>query len=147
MPGLSWDKNIFIFQCLFVPEQRQHQRSRKTPLSQDIPEQNHYLLVKKVSKELFTFEILIFFFFFFFFHGFCPVTGSCPVPWQDFELVLLSLCPGTMKGILSLCPAGRTRKSCLVKTAILGPLGSKGEILEFQIIPLLRVVFYIFMGN
>ena len=27
-----------------------------------------------------------------------------PVPWQDFELVPLSLCPGTMKELLSLCP-------------------------------------------
>ena len=29
---------------------------------------------------------------------------SCPIPWQDFELVPLSLCPGTMKKLLSLCP-------------------------------------------
>ena len=29
---------------------------------------------------------------------------SRPVPWQDFELVPLSLCPGTMKKLLSLCP-------------------------------------------
>ena len=29
---------------------------------------------------------------------------SCPVSWQDFELVPLSLCPGTMKELLSLCP-------------------------------------------
>ena len=29
---------------------------------------------------------------------------SRPVPWQNFELVLLSLCPGTMKKLLSLCP-------------------------------------------
>ena len=28
-----------------------------------------------------------------------------PVPWQDFELVSLSLCPGTMKEHLSLRPA------------------------------------------
>ena len=27
-----------------------------------------------------------------------------PVLWQDFELVPLSLCPGTMKELLSLCP-------------------------------------------
>ena len=27
-----------------------------------------------------------------------------PVPWQDFELVPLSLCPGTMKKLLSRCP-------------------------------------------
>ena len=27
-----------------------------------------------------------------------------PVPWQDFELVPLSLCPGTMKELLSRCP-------------------------------------------
>ena len=37
-----------------------------------------------------------------------PVPGfRCPgrpVPWQDFELVLLSLCPGTMKEFLSICP-------------------------------------------
>ena len=49
----------------------------------------------------------------FFFH-FCPAgrpgTGrdrlskSRPVPWQDFELVPLSLCPGTRKEFLSLCP-------------------------------------------
>ena len=48
-----------------------------------------------------------------FFH-FCPArrlgTGpdrlskSRPVPWQDFELVPLSLCPGTRKEFLSLCP-------------------------------------------
>jgi hypothetical protein len=48
-----------------------------------------------------------------FFH-FCPAgrpgTGrdrlskSRPVPWQDFELVPLSLCPGTRKELLSLCP-------------------------------------------
>jgi hypothetical protein len=41
----------------------------------------------------------------------CPVPGqalripSRPVPWQDFELVPLSLCPGTMKEHLSLRPA------------------------------------------
>ena len=29
---------------------------------------------------------------------------SWPIPWQDFELVLLSLCPGTMRELLSLCP-------------------------------------------
>ena len=29
---------------------------------------------------------------------------SWPVLWQDFELVPLSLCPGTMKELLSLCP-------------------------------------------
>ena len=29
---------------------------------------------------------------------------SRPVPWQDFELVPLSLCPRTMKELLSLCP-------------------------------------------
>ena len=29
---------------------------------------------------------------------------SRPVPWQDFELVPLSLCPGTMKKLLSRCP-------------------------------------------
>ena len=29
---------------------------------------------------------------------------ACPVPWQDFELVPLSLCPGTIKELLSLCP-------------------------------------------
>ena len=29
---------------------------------------------------------------------------GCPGPWQDFELVPLSLCPGTMKELLSLCP-------------------------------------------
>ena len=29
---------------------------------------------------------------------------SRPVPWQDFELVPLSLCPGTRKEFLSLCP-------------------------------------------
>ena len=29
---------------------------------------------------------------------------SRPVPWQDFELVPLSLCPGTRKELLSLCP-------------------------------------------
>ena len=27
-----------------------------------------------------------------------------PVPWQDFELVPLSLCPGTKKFCLSRCP-------------------------------------------
>jgi hypothetical protein len=27
-----------------------------------------------------------------------------PVPWQDFELVPLYLCPGTTKKLLSLCP-------------------------------------------
>ena len=32
---------------------------------------------------------------------------SQPVLWQDFELVPLSLCPGTMKRLLSLCPAGQ----------------------------------------
>ena len=32
---------------------------------------------------------------------------SQPVPWQDFELVPLSLCPGTIKGLLSLCPTGK----------------------------------------
>ena len=33
----------------------------------------------------------------------CQITvlGPWPVLWQDFELVLLSLCPGTMKGLLS----------------------------------------------
>ena len=49
-------------------------------------------------------------------HG--KISKPCPVPcprfwlavparpglWQDFELVLLSLCPGTMKEFLSLCP-------------------------------------------
>ena len=45
---------------------------------------------------------------------FCPAgrpgTGrdrlskSRPVPWRDFELVPLSLCPGTRKELLSLCP-------------------------------------------
>ena len=29
---------------------------------------------------------------------------SRPVPWQDFELVPLSLCPGTTKKLLSRCP-------------------------------------------
>ena len=29
---------------------------------------------------------------------------SRPVPWQDFEFVPLSLCPGTTKKLLSLCP-------------------------------------------
>ena len=29
---------------------------------------------------------------------------SRPVPWQNFELVPLSLCPGTRKKFLSLCP-------------------------------------------
>ena len=32
----------------------------------------------------------------------CP-SLSCPVPWQDFELVLLSFCPGITKDLLSLC--------------------------------------------
>ena len=32
---------------------------------------------------------------------------SRPVPWQDFQLVPLSLCPRTMKGLLSLCLAGQ----------------------------------------
>ena len=29
---------------------------------------------------------------------------ACPSPWQYFELVLLSLCPSTMKEFLSICP-------------------------------------------
>ena len=29
---------------------------------------------------------------------------SRPIPWQNFELVPLSLCPGTRKKFLSLCP-------------------------------------------
>ena len=29
---------------------------------------------------------------------------ACPVPWQDFWLVPLSLCPRTMKELLSHCP-------------------------------------------
>ena len=29
---------------------------------------------------------------------------ACPVLWQDFELFPLSLCPGTTKDLLSLCP-------------------------------------------
>ena len=28
---------------------------------------------------------------------------GCPVPWQDFQLAPLSLCPGTMMELLSLC--------------------------------------------
>ena len=32
------------------------------------------------------------------------LSKSRPVPWQDFELVPLSLCPGTRKEFLSLCP-------------------------------------------
>ena len=32
------------------------------------------------------------------------ILTGCPVPWQDFELVTLSLCPGTIKERLSLCP-------------------------------------------
>ena len=32
---------------------------------------------------------------------------SRPIPWQDFEIVLLSLCPGTMKGLQSNCPVGQ----------------------------------------
>ena len=34
-----------------------------------------------------------------------------PVPWQDFELVPLSLCPGTMKELLSRCPFVPGQKS------------------------------------
>ena len=36
---------------------------------------------------------------------------SRPVPWQDFELVPLSLCPGTMKELLSRCPFVPGQKS------------------------------------
>ena len=32
------------------------------------------------------------------------LSKSCLVPWQDFELVPLSLCPRTRKEFLSLCP-------------------------------------------
>ena len=39
---------------------------------------------------------------------------SCPVPWQDFELVSLSLCPGTNEGQMSLCSTKqeKERKIC-----------------------------------
>jgi hypothetical protein len=53
------------------------------------------------------------FFYHYFFH-FCPagrpgtrqdrLSKSRPVPWQDFEFVPLSLCPGTRKEFLSFCP-------------------------------------------
>ena len=36
---------------------------------------------------------------------------SRSIPWQDFELVPLSLCTKTMKSFLSLCPAGQENSS------------------------------------
>ena len=45
---------------------------------------------------------------------------SWPIPWQDFELVPLSLCPGTMEVLLSFCPAGQ-ENPVLLETLVCTP--------------------------
>ena len=52
---------------------------------------------------------------------------SRPVPWQNFELVPLSLCPGTRKKLLSRCPE-KLRCPVPLETLIGAHVFEKGKI-------------------
>ena len=104
---LSRDKKILPVPLSLCPGTRAGANvPGQTPLSRDVPGQNEFQNFQK-KDQIFCFRTS----FSCFRTSFsalshfvpCPVPAR-PVPWQDFELVLLSICPGTMKELLSRCP-------------------------------------------
>ena len=58
--------------------------------------------------------------------GFWQAVSAHPVPWQDFELVPLSLCPGTKKNCLSRrCPVPLETLVSIQKITLLTEIGSE----------------------
>ena len=73
-----------------------------------------------------------------------------PVPWQDFELVPLSLCPGTKKVLpvpLSLCPGTRAGANVPGQTPLSRDIPGQNEflkILKKGLISCFRTTFLLF---
>ena len=104
---LSQNKNVFLVLQPFCPGKRAGAKiPRQTPVSQNIPGQNQYLIGEKTKKMFSSGASLGKDRLSKSHHGlsFCKMSKTRAVP---FELALLSLCPGTMKGPLSHCPEGQ----------------------------------------